>query len=152
MSTLSKIAAAVVIGTAAFVGTAQAATTPISIVNGAPAQTLTVTGANVTESFSFTTTVSTLLTLLLADTTPDFKSVQYKLYSPNMTTVLHDTNSVAPSVSWSLAAGSYILEIKNLGGTLFSATEVSAVPVPGAALLFGTSVLGFFGLNKRRKG
>lgn len=155
MLTLSKLAAAVVIGTAAFVGTAQAATTPITVVNEASPTLLTVDTAvnGDTKTFSFDY-LGGVLKLLLIDTTPDEKSVQYKLFSPELTEVLKDTNVLGtePSVSWSLAAGSYVLQITNLGSTMFSATQISAVPVPGAALLFGTTVLGFFGLNKRRKG
>lgn len=149
MRTLSKFAAAVAIGTAALVGSAQAST--ITVTNGAGAQLLNQSTA--TESYSFNY-AGGLLKLLLADTSPDYASVQYKLYTTGLTATLQDVNvsGTEPSVSWALAAGSYVLEIINLPGTLFSQTQISAVPVPGAALLFATTALGFFGLNKRRKG
>lgn len=52
-----------------------------------------------------------------------------------------------------LAAGRYSLALSSLGaaGTYsFTTNAVSAIPVPAAAWLFGTALLGFFGVSRRK--
>lgn len=52
-------------------------------------------------------------------------------------------------VSYSLAAGNYTLEL--VSGARADTFEISAVPLPGAALLFGSALMGFLGFSNRRK-
>jgi len=154
MRTLSKFAAAVAIGTAALVGSAQAAT----LINGASPKSITVgtetvKGTPFDYSFDYS---GGLVKILLDDTTPDGGSTTYTLSGGSLVSpligILQDVVDGAskPFLSWSLAAGSYTLNISTDSES--AKTYISAVPVPGAALLFATTALGFFGLNKRRKG
>lgn len=53
------------------------------------------------------------------------------------------------AVSYSLAAGNYTLEL--VSGARTDIIGISAVPLPGAALLFGSALMGFLGFSNRRK-
>jgi hypothetical protein len=113
------------------------------------------------------------VTLSLADTLNDGNTVNYTLYNatgdtkfnpanptgglgrPVQAFSLTDTNDgVAPSMKLSLLDGvDYLLRISLNGPGALTAigAPVSAVPLPGAALLFGTALLGFLGFSNRRK-
>lgn len=60
------------------------------------------------------------------------------------------------SGSWFLSAGSYLLDFKKIQSALGfegggqAAYQVSAVPVPAAAWLFGSALLGFFGFSRKK--
>lgn len=59
--------------------------------------------------------------------------------------------SVGQSFSYALAGGSqYVLKM-TLSGDTTSSTKISGVPIPGAAWLFGSGLLGFMLLSNRRK-
>jgi len=61
--------------------------------------------------------------------------------------------NVNGSFQYTLAANTqYVLQVqKTQQGWETISTNVSAVPLPGAALLFGTALAGFFGFSNRRK-
>lgn len=61
--------------------------------------------------------------------------------------------NVNGSFQYTLAANTqYVLQVqKTQQGWESISTEISAVPLPGAALLFGTALAGFFGFSNRRK-
>ena len=69
--------------------------------------------------------------------------------------VLRDvlTSNLIPFFQVPFVAGAnYVLEInKQVNDWESFTTNVSAVPLPGAALLFGTALAGFFGFSNRRK-
>jgi hypothetical protein len=80
--------------------------------------------------------------------------VTFSLYDSSM--ALIDTAALgvgdAIDLGMSLVAGTYILIASSLGlsdGSYIA--TVSAVPLPGAAILFGSSLLGF-GIFRRKKG
>jgi len=62
------------------------------------------------------------------------------------------------SGTWLLAAGSYLIDFTVFqsalgfsgGGAAYQLASVSAVPVPAAAWLFGSALLGFFGFARRK--
>ena len=58
---------------------------------------------------------------------------------------------VASVVSGSLAAGSYLLDVSLNGPKSGYAGTVSAVPVPAAALLFGSGLVGLAGFGRRKE-
>lgn len=98
-----------------------------------------------------------LFTVTLNDTTIDFKSVVYNLYDSAMvllhTSTLTDINSTPlPAVSWLLLAGqNYVLDITTSSNTSFAQTNLSAVPLPGAALLFGSALFGAGMFGRKNK-
>ena len=100
---------------------------------------------------------SQLFTVTLNDTTVDFKSVVYNLYDSAMhvikTFTLTDTNSTPlPSLSMMLQAGQhYFLSITTSNNTRFAETNLSAVPLPGAALLFGSALFGAGMFGRKNK-
>jgi hypothetical protein len=50
-----------------------------------------------------------------------------------------------------VSAGQYILQIDTTPRQYSISTNISSVPLPAAALLFGTALLGFFGLGSRKQ-
>lgn len=112
-------------------------------------------------------------TFTLVDAVPDTLQVRYFVYEdsndtegeiglgtklletvPYITDISNTSTSASPFFSLFLAAGEqFVLRInKNVDGGWDSiSTQISAVPLPGAALLFGTALAGFFGFSNRRK-
>jgi len=164
ISSFRKVAAAAFVGAAFMATSAQAATlvnhgSPLTYVVSATATSTGVIPPSVEFGPNGTTFlfdyVGGLVTFKLLDTDPDLQVVNYKLFNTalSMTEALVSfslQDEVNTLFSYALSAGSYALKIN--ADTSFSAsTEVSAVPLPGAALLFGSTLLGYMGLSKRRK-
>ena len=117
-----------------------------------------------------------LATFTLKDTNPDAVDVRYKLFLDTNNEVGAATfDDAAPLEYPTSRRGDFITDIagqdfapffqalldskqhyvlmvnKNVEGWNSITTNVSAVPLPGAALLFGTALAGFFGFSNRRK-
>lgn len=59
-------------------------------------------------------------------------------------------NSTSPLASFTLAAGTYVLRLSGTGNSgATTAVTLAAVPVPAAAWLFGSAMVGFGALRRR---
>jgi hypothetical protein len=102
----------------------------------------------------------------LIDTIPDSKVVTYNIFADGDNTLAGYT-AIGPSLfSWvftdlmnnspnnivqALAANTqYVLQIST-NGALASETQISAVPLPAAAWLFGSALLGFGAMRRKQK-
>ena len=118
------------------------------------------------ELFSGANTTLAFATLI--DTNVEGKTVTYSLY--NDTDALFNSyvlgTQVGPAWSYTDLAGNggtqvlnilanqqYVLAILHSGIQAFSSTtEISAVPLPAAAWLFGSALLGFGAMRRKQKG
>jgi hypothetical protein len=150
VTSIRNIAAAAIVGLAFAATSAQAFT----LTNNGAAALLkpgveTIQGSPATYTFNYT---GGNVKFLLEDTSPDFQTVGFKLVgaSPTTTFTLSDVldTLAKPFYLANLAAGAYTLTLTTAADS--ARVYVSAVPLPGAALLFGSSALGFLGLRKRR--
>jgi len=101
----------------------------------------------------------------LADTINDGYTVNYQLYLADQTTTVgtgfqftdigsQAQNLAQTAVFRALSAGTYFLKLSFANGdaTAYGAsTQVSAVPLPGAALLFGSALMGLGALRRKQK-
>lgn len=170
MKLVKKALAAAVISIAC--GNAMASTVPTGTIN-------VFDGMSVTNLFTSTTFSSNdptfyelnvtdsngaLAFFSLIDTDNDFHDVTYTLSNDDAVglnaieigtllfqTTITDNNLLGPQGTFSqfLAAGEYVLKIAT-NQAFSSNSQVSAVPLPAAAWLFGSVVLGM-GLFRRRK-
>jgi hypothetical protein len=60
-------------------------------------------------------------------------------------------NNLIPFFSILLTTGQYVLQINTLPSQMNIATNIAAVPLPGAMWLFGGALLAFLGISARRK-
>lgn len=158
-TSLRSVAAAAVLGAAVFAAPAQAVTlvnhaAPIEVTAGATTGGPTDTYGPSPFVFAFDY-VGGLVKILLDDTNPDQQTVSYSLYNVTADSLVANFSfddvldgAAKPFYSTLLSAGAYTLTITTSANS--STTFISAVPLPGAALLFGSTVLGYLGVNKRR--
>lgn len=171
MKTVKKALAAAVISVAC--GSAMASSMPagtIDVYDGmsvANVFTSTTFSANDPTFYELNVTDSNgaLAYFSLIDTDNDFHDVTYTLTSDDaiglnaieigsqlfFQTTITDNNIAGPQGTFTqfLAAGQYVLKIAT-NQAFSSSSQVSAVPLPAAAWLFGSALLGM-GLFRRRK-
>ena len=111
-----------------------------------------------------TWTKPTKFTTFLAE--PVGSSASYKLWNDtNLTAGASDTGSLV--TSWTQAdvvsnnkipfftailnPGQYVLQVDTFAGQGSISTNIAAVPLPGALWLFGTALVAFLGISRRRK-
>lgn len=148
-----KKSLALIIGLAAF-AQVQAATVSVSTTGGP------VTIGNVSGEFQDVNLLNgTGLRIDLIGTTLPGKTVTYSLYDDDHATALGQSFTLndlsAPMTGWftGLVAGLYSLKVVLSGASAYSATaSVSAVPLPGALVLFGSALLGAGALRRRKQG
>ena len=103
----------------------------------------------------------------LIDTNVEGKTVSYALFNDNDVSTNSYVLGTAVGVPWSfvdlagnggtyaatlLAGQQYVLKIQHAGVQAFSSTtEISAVPLPAAAWLFGSALMGFGALRRKQK-
>jgi hypothetical protein len=170
----SSIRAALAVGALAL-ASSQASASSISVYSGmSPVAVSTSSPSNDPSYWELDVTTPTMLTRLV-DTVIDLDpnpswTVTYSIYkdgttgsgySYNAFTDLIDTftftdatfSGTSPS-TWhytSIAlAGEYVLKMSTNGATA-SASQISAVPLPAAAWLFGSALLGFGALRRKQK-
>lgn len=102
---------------------------------------------------------------VLADSLNDGYTVDYQLYQADQLTTVgagfqftdigsQAQNLAQTAVYRALSAGTYFLKITFANpdaGAYGASTQVSAVPLPGAALLFGSALMGFGALRRKQK-
>lgn len=105
-----------------------------------------------------------LTSVTMLDVEPDTKSVEYSLFADLNNTLgassINDPGSLLKVVandvglvfSYLLLAGQqYVLMVAPHNNTTYTQTNISAVPLPAAAWLFGTALIGFITMSSRRK-
>jgi len=103
-------------------------------------------------------------TFTMLDVNPDTKSVEYSLFADlsaatNASSIGDPgallkvmANDVGTVFSYLLLAGAqYVLRVDPNNNTTYTQTNISAVPLPAAAWLFGSALVGFMVMSNRRK-
>lgn len=169
----SSVRAALALGALAL-ASGQASASSINVYDGM--SPVTVTTSSVApiydpRFFELNVTTDTMLTRLV-DTDPDSDptpswTVTYEIYKDGTSgagyslgalvdsfTFTDATFSAASPSAWHLTsialAGEYVLRIATDGASS-STSQISAVPLPAAAWLFGSALLGFGALRRKQK-
>ena len=169
----SSIRAALAVGALAL-ASSQASAASIHVFNGMPYEFVTSSAApnatppmdNNPAFYQLHTTGTAYASFTLVDTYPDGgTNVAYTLYddldynaatlgttlaSWNFNDILG--NGLGGTFSYLLAGGSsYVLKISTALDSQGSTTRISAVPLPAAAWLFGSALLGLGALRRKQK-
>lgn len=169
MKIVKKALAAVVISIAS---SSAMASSVINVYDGMAAQTLfsgtqSLNGSPLEVGLNVTDINGAQLIVGLVDTTDDKGSILYQLFNDSdfaettflagseiFSDTLLDKNldGIDDSFTKFLSFGQYVLRLTNIApGEKFGESQVSAVPLPAAAWLFGSAALGLFGFARRRK-
>lgn len=90
-----------------------------------------------------------LVSFVYYDANPHEPPTKFSLYKGS-TLIFEKIGLLVGDVfSYSLGAGTYTLTVRP--NAKADDILISAVPLPGAAILFGSALLGFFGFSHRRK-
>lgn len=169
----SSIHAALAVGALAL-ASSQASASSINVYSGmSPVTVLTSAAAPGLDPNHFELNVSTIGMLTrLVDTDPDSDplaswTVSYEIWTDSMVGAGYSLGALVDSFSftdaifsasnpsaWHLTSialpGEYVLKIATDGANS-STSQISAVPLPAAAWLFGSAVLGFGALRRKQK-
>jgi hypothetical protein len=170
----SSLKTLIAVGALALAAT-QASASSISVFNGMAPKTVT-SSANPDASpptdsnpafYQLHTGGTAYASFTLVDTAPEVNTVFYNLYADTdanlgtytLGTTLASWNftdilgtGLGGTFSYLLAGASqYVLKIETLSDSVASNTRISAVPLPAAAWLFGSAVLGLGALRRKQK-
>ncbi len=104
--------------------------------------------------FTLTTSGDNFVTFALRDTDDDGDTIDYSLSGGSIVGTINwflIDNGTPSTYSYLLSAGTYLLSIDTDADVSSSTLMTSAVPLPAAAWLFGSAVLGFGALRRKQK-
>lgn len=149
-SYFAKLVVSSVLGAAAVA--AHAAPVPVTtdtLINHGPVLD-TVMGTRTLQGLTYDFNYSGgLVSFLLYDANPRNSPAHMTLFSGNVVIFDKIGLKIGEVFSYLLGAGTYTLRVRN--NAKADDIMISAVPLPGAAILFGSALLGFVGFSSRRK-